>query len=197
MKETFLSVVEEKRFLGREFLTWLIGRLEEEGGRFEIEGDILELALGDRLVLEAGGDPGARLSLVDEGDIRPELGAGLRRGKLLDRARLSMTRGERRWELTLDGGMLTYDSLRCPPLGDRDPGLQDDRRAAFENDLFLRLADIEDAVSVLDWLFAAFCRIRASPAWTDATLPTLRTWVAELGRGSEMALAATAGGDVD
>lgn len=180
MKETFLSVVESKRFLGREFLTWLIGRLEEEGGRIEIEGDIVELTLGNRVVLEAGGDPGAQLSLVDEGDIRPELGAGLRQGKLLDRARLSISRGERRWELTLDGGLLTYDSMRCPPLGDRDQG--DDPRAAFENDLFLRLADIEDAVGVLDWLFAAFCRTRASSAWGDDALPTLRTWVAELGR---------------
>lgn len=180
MKETFLSVVEEKRFLGREFLTWLVGRLEDEGGRIEIEGDILELALGDKVVLEEGGDPGARLSLVDEGDLRPELGAGLRRGKLLDRARLSIKRGERRWELTLDGGLLTYDSLRCPPLGDRDAAAQDDRRAAFENDLFLRLADMEDAVGVLDWLFAEFCRTRASSTWTDDTVPRLRSWISEL-----------------
>lgn len=187
MNESFLEVVEAKRFLGREFLTWLIGRLEEEGGRIEIAGDILELALGDKVMLDSGGDPAARLSLVDEGDLRPELGAGLRRGKLLDRARISITRGERRWELTLDGGLLTYDSLRCPPLGDRDPGLQDDRRAAFENDLFLRLADIEDAVGVIDWLFAAFCRTRASRSWEDDALPSLREWVAELGRTRTMA----------
>jgi len=182
MKEAFLSVVEAKRFLGREFLTWLVRQLEEEGGRMEIQGEIVEVVLGNRVVLEEGGDPGARLSLVDEGDIRPELGAGLRRGKLLDRAQLSITRGERRWELTLDGGLLTYDSLRCPPLGDRDPGPSDDRRAAFENDLFLRLADIEDAVSVLDGLFAAFCRTRASSAWDKDALPTLRAWIADLGR---------------
>jgi hypothetical protein len=182
MKEAFLSVVEAKRFLGREFLTWLVGRLEEEGGRIEIAGDIVELALGNRVVLEQGGDPGARLSLIDEGDLRPELGAGLRRGKLLDRAQVSISRGERRWELTLDGGLLTYDSLRCPPLGDRDPGPSDDRRAAFENDLFLRLAEIEDAVGVMDWLFAEFCRVRASSTWERNTLPTLRSWVAELGR---------------
>ena len=181
MKEAFLAVVETKRFIGREFLTWLVGRLEEEGGRMEIEGHIVEIALGNRVVLEAGGDPGARLSLVDEGDIRAELGAGLRRGKLLDRAQLSITREGRRWELTLDGGLMTYDSLRCPPLGDRDPGPSDDRRAAFENDLFLRLADIEDAVGVLDWLFAAFCRTRASSAWDKDALPTLRAWVADLG----------------
>lgn len=180
MKENFLSVVEEKRFLGREFLTWLIGRLEDEGGRIEIEGDLLDLALGDKVVLEEGGDPGARLSLVDEGDLRPELGAGLRRGKLLDKARLSIQRGERRWELTLDGGLLTYDSLRCPPLGPRDASDADDRRAAFENDLFLRLADIEDAVGVLDWLFAEFCRARTSTAWPEETVPTLRHWMTEL-----------------
>lgn len=192
MKESFLSVVEAKRFLGREFLTWLVGRLEEEGGRIQIEGDVVELALGDRVVLEEGGDPPARLTLVDEGDIRPELGVSLRRGKLLDRARLSITRGERRWELTLDGGLLTYDSMRCPKLGERDASAPDDRRAAFENDLFLRLADIEDAVGVLDWLFAAFCRIRASNDWGDTSLPNLRAWIDELGRMAPPARAANA-----
>ncbi len=180
MKESFLSVVEEKRFLGREFLTWLVGRIEEGGGRVEIDGEYVDLALGNRVVLEQGGDPGAKLSLVDEGDMRPELGAGLRRGKLLDRARLSITRGERRWELTLDGGLLTYDSLRCPTLGDRDPS--DDPRAALENDLFLRLADIEDAVGVLDHMFAEFCAARGGAEWENKALPELRAWVEDLGR---------------
>jgi hypothetical protein len=182
VNESFLSVVETRRFLGREFLTGLVERLEEHGGRIEIDSDAVDLALGDRVVLEAGGDPGARLTLVDEGDLRPELGVGLRRGKLLDRARISISRGERRWELTLDGGLLTYDSLRCPKLGPRDGEATDDRRAAFENDLFLRLADIEDAIGILDWLLASFCRLRASSAWDEETLPELRAWIEDLGR---------------
>lgn len=183
MKESFLSVVETKRFLGREFLTWLVGRIEEEGGRVEIDGEYFDLALGNRVVLEEGGDPGAKLSLVDEGDMRPELGAGLRRGKLIDRARLSIARGERRWELTLDGGLLTYDSMRCPQLGARDPS--DDPRASFENDLFLRLADIEEAVGVLDRLFAEFCTARVGSAWEKQALPELRAWIADLGQTDE------------
>ena len=106
----------------------------------------------------------------------------------LDRAALcdalnrrAITRGERRWELSLDGGLLTYDSLRCPPLGERDATFRDDPRAAFENDLFLRLADIEDVTGVLDRLFATFCEIRVSPRWATETLPALRAWVADLG----------------
>jgi recombination associated protein RdgC len=179
--EDFLSVVEAKRFLGREFLTWLLYRLEEEGGRLVVDGDVIELALGDRVVLQEAGDRSARLTLVDEGDMRPEMGAGLRRGKLMDRARISITRGERRFELSLDGGLLTYDSLRCPKLGPRDASLRDDPRAAFENDLFLRLADVEEAIGILDRLYATFCETRVSPRWESETLPTLRDWIAELG----------------
>ena len=197
MNESFLSVVETRRFLGREFLTWLVERLEEHGGRIEIDSDAVDLALGDRVVLEAGGDPGARLTLVDEGDLRPELGVGLRRGKLLDRARISISRGERRWELTLDGGLLTYDSLRCPKLGPRDGEATDDRRAAFENDLFLRLADIEDAIEKfglargadLDALSADFeklakkvetIRKKAGSSDTKASVETLQKRVVKL-----------------
>lgn len=176
MTEDFLAVVDAKRFLGREFLTWLVHRAEEGGGRFEVDGDVVEITLGERIVLEGGHDR-SRLTVVGEGDVRPELGAGLRRGKLIDRARLAITRGERRWELALDGGLLTYDALRCPKLGERDAAFADDPRAAFENDLFLRLADVEETIGVLDRLFADFCRLRGASAWTARSLPELRAWV--------------------
>jgi len=177
MTEDFLAVVESKRFLGREFLTWLVHRVEEEGGRVEHEGQPYELQLGDRVVLAGDGPDRASLTVVGEGDVRPEIGAGLRRGKLVDRARLVVLRGaDRRWELTLDGGLLTYDALRSPALGPRD-GAPEDARAAFENDLFLRLADVDEAIGVLDTLFAEFCTARAARDWPSRTLPTLRGWV--------------------
>jgi len=179
MSIDFLAVVETKRFLGREFLTWLVHRIEEGSGRVEHEGQVTELQLGDRVVLEGGAAKG-RLTVVGEGDTRPEIGAGLRGGKLLDRAKLVMLRGERRWELTLDGGLLTYDALRCPPLGDRDAGAQEDPRAAFENDLWLRLADVEDAIDVLDRLFAEFCQERGTKTWRATALPALRAWIESL-----------------
>lgn len=162
-----------KRSLGREFLTWLIHRAEEHAGRFEHDGDVVEIALGDHIVLAEDDANGARLTVTGEGDLRPELGAGLRRGKLVDRAHLRIRRGERRWELVLDGGLLGYGSLRCPPLGDRAPG---DARAQRENDLFLRVADVEEAIAILDGCFAEFCRARASASWGGDTLPELRNW---------------------
>jgi hypothetical protein len=177
MTEDFLAVVETKRFLGREFLTWLVHTIEADGGRITRDGDVLELQLGDRVTLAGTGPDKPRLTVAGTGDLRAEIGAGLRRGKLLDQAKLAIIRGERRWELSLDGGMLTYDSLRCPPLGDRDAGPQEDPRAAFENDLFLRIADMEDAIDVLDRLYAEFCRVRGSSGWAGKALPKLRGWV--------------------
>ncbi len=174
MTEDFLAVVQTKRFLGREFLTWLVHRIEEGDCRLTGDGQVTELQLGDRLVLEGGPGKGARLTVAGEGDVRAEMGAGLRRGKLLDRARLVVVRGERRWELTLDGGMLSYEGIRCPPLGEREQG---DARAGFENDLFLRLADVEEALAVLDGLFAEFCTLRGSAAWRARVLPALHAWV--------------------
>jgi hypothetical protein len=181
MNEDFLAVVQAKRFLGREFLTWLVRRIEEGEAQVEHDGQVTEIRLGDRVVLTGGADDRARLTVVGEGDVRAELGAGLRRGKLIDRARLVFLRGERRWELTLDGGLLSYEALRAPALGDRDTAAQEDPRAALENDLFLRLADIDDVIGLLDRLFAEFCSLRASKAWTAAELPALRAWVQALG----------------
>jgi recombination associated protein RdgC len=182
VKEDFLAVVEQKRFLGREFLTWLVWTIEEGGGRIERDGDVVELQLGDRVTLAGTAADKARLTVAGAGDLRAEVGAGLRRGKLLDQARLVLLRGERRWELSLDGGLLTYDGLRCPALGPRDGAAPEDRRAAFENDLYLRLADVDDVVGVIDRLFAEFCRTRAASSWRARTLPALRAWVDDLGR---------------
>lgn len=181
MTEDFLAVVEAKRFLGREFLTWLVHTIEEGGGRITRDADVIELQLGDRVVLAGVGPDKPRLTVAGTGDMRAEIGAGLRRSKLLDQAKIAIVRQERRWELSLDGGMLTYDSLRCPQLGDRDAGAQEDPRAAFENDLFLRIADLEDAIDVLDRLYAEFCRIRGSATWSKQTLPMLRAWIDTLG----------------
>ena len=177
MTEDFLAVVETKRFLGREFLTWLVHTIEEGDGKITRDADVIELQLGDRAVLAGIGPDRPRLTVVGSGDMRAEIGAGLRRGKLLDQAKIAIIRSERRWELSLDGGMLTYDTLRCPQLGDRDAGAQDDPRAAFENDLFLRIADVEDAIDVLDRLYAEFCAERSTPKWNAKTLPMLRAWV--------------------
>lgn len=176
VSDDFVVVAETKRFLGREFLTWLVHHIEEGGGRIARPEGSIELHLGDRVTLE-GPVKGERLTLAGPGDLRTELGAGLRRGKLLDRAHLILKRGERRWELVLDGGMFTVGALRCPPLGERDGG---DPRAAFENDLFLRLADVEEALGVLDALFADFCKLRASRAWQHDALPALRDWIEKL-----------------
>ena len=180
MTEDFLAVVESKRFLGREFLTWLVYVLEEHGGRLERDGEAIELVLGDRVVLAGTGADKPRLTVAGTGDLRPEIGAGLRRGKLLDQAKIAIVRGERRWELSLDGGMLTYDGLRCPSLGERAAGSRSDPRDAFENDLFLRIADLEEALGVLDHLYAEFCRLRGTATWSQQTLPALRAWVEAL-----------------
>lgn len=177
MIEDLPGLTRSKQFLGREFLTWLVYKAEEDGGRFELADGPVEIHLGDRVVLAGGQDERARLTVVGAGDVRSEVGAGLRRGKLVDRARLTVRRGERRWEVTLDGGLLDYGALRCPPLGDADASAYDDPRAAFENDLFLRLADVEELVGALDAVFAEFCRLRATDAWSRQTLPELRGWV--------------------
>ena len=86
MTEDFLAVVETKRFLGREFLTWLVHRLETAGGQIAEDGVVVQLALGDSVVLAGGAPDKARTTVVGAGDLGSEMGAGLRRGKLLDRA---------------------------------------------------------------------------------------------------------------
>jgi hypothetical protein len=75
---------------------------------------------------------------------------------------------------------LPYEALRCPPLGERDAATGLDPRARLENDLFLRIADLEEVVGVLDRLFAEFCALRGTSAWQARALPALRAWIGGL-----------------
>jgi hypothetical protein len=69
MNEDFLAVVETKRFLGREFLTWLVHTIEEGDGKITRDADVIELQLGDRLVLAGEGMDKPRLTVAGTGDL--------------------------------------------------------------------------------------------------------------------------------
>jgi hypothetical protein len=110
------------------------------------------------------------------------MGAGLRRGKLLDQAKLVLLAASGAGSCHSTAVSSPTTASAAPRSAPRDAAAPEDRRAAFENDLYLRLADVDDAVGVIDRLFAEFCRARAASSWRARTLPALRAWVDEIGR---------------
>ena len=146
------SLLNEKIFLGQEFLTWLWWRSEQEAPLQSAQGRMVEVLLGDHLVLgPAQGREGARVTVRGREASLAEAREGLKRGKLVETLRLGLIVDNEEFWLTLRAADFTISSLKLPPV--RDGG----ERGLDAQGLWLeRVALIEMACSGLDDLLAAF-----------------------------------------
>lgn len=164
-----LSLVQEKRFLGQEFLTWLWHVSEEQGYAVLADGRQVEVLLGDHLALgPAQGQEGTRVTVRGHEASLSEARQALRRGKLLDSLRLGLRLdGEEYW-LGLDAPTLGVKSLRLPTTAPSED------RAGLAGLLLERIALIETAVSAVQGLLGRYLELRLA---SGGQLPeAMRAW---------------------
>jgi hypothetical protein len=165
-------------FLGREFLTWLWFKSEEQGGTLDLgEMGEVEIGLDDRVTLRSDEDqtPETVTCLGESAGFR-EARFALTEEKKVTQARFRMTMGEDEWSFTLDSARLNFRSMR-PPKVEQDT--QEDPEGLF----FERVGLVERAVSVLEALFLSFVKLRASGQWKDQEASAMATWIEEGMRG--------------
>lgn len=162
------------RFLGREFLTWLWFKSEENpNGLVPLpQQDPISIEVGERIRLEAG-DGEYRESLAVQGSHseHQEARLGLRQGKTPEELHLKLSRGGLEWRLTLKATTFEVKGLRTNAA--LPPEDEDDEARFFD-----RMAQVEEITDILDGLFANFLRLRLSPAWEGEEVPRLRAWLA-------------------
>lgn len=169
-----LELLQNREFIGREFLTWLWFRSETNEGRFTPEGvEPFEMWLDDRVSLESGGDgeEGVQKIICQGADSGlTEARHALMEGKQVTQARLKLFLGDNEWVFTLDAAWLNFRSLKTPKV---DVDLHEDPQGLF----FERLLLIQKAVDALDALFIEFMKLRISKRWHSGELPAFRDWV--------------------
>lgn len=187
-----LELINQKAFLGQEFLTWLWYVSEEEEPPALPDGRRVRLQLGDRLVLgPAQGAEGARITVRGQESSLAEAREGLRRGKLVDSLRLGIElEGEEYW-LNLSATELAVSSLKLPPVAPaEDPlrpppppspqagGEAEQGLGAAEGLVLERVALIANALAAVEGLFAAFLARRLDREAAAELLASLRDWAA-------------------
>ncbi len=178
IKQDRLTLIQEKAFIGREFLTWLWYRTELRGGVVDVPGEG-DLAVSfERFIVLDTGEGTARESVTCQGPSAELLEAktGLRTGKKVARARIRMGRDDDQWVFTIDGKTLDITSLKIK----RGISSNDDEA---DDDLALEARAIEKAHMLfracesLDLLFKAFMEIRLDPdAWQEES-GNLEKWL--------------------
>lgn len=171
-----LTEIQQKEFLGREFLTWLWFWSDTHGGRFDLkDGKSLQLWIDTRIVLAT--DPEKHVSTVTwtgETDDFREARVALTEGKKVVEARFVCELDGERWMFTLDSVWLQLKSLR-PPKVEKD-GDEETRGLLLEKVHLVRVAG-----ELLEGLCRHFVRRRLADTWKTRDLPALRKWVRSAG----------------
>ncbi len=180
-----LDLIEEKRFLGQEFLIWLWCKSEERGGSIELPGrGSVPVVFEKHMLLECGAGPECE-KLVCRGLMTElnEARASLALGKRPEQARLKIGSEEREYSFTLTAATLEFRSMKLPATAGEDGG--GNEREGLEGQILERVALLEEGIDLVNDLFRAFIQLRISDRWNDELL-RLRRWISS---GAELAAA--------
>lgn len=171
-----VDLLEEKRFLGQEFLTWLWFKSDERGGTIFVPdiGDV-QVVFEKHMLLEYGQGE-AHETLICQG-LQTELKearTGLAMGKKLEQARILLAKDNYEYHLTLKASLFEFRSVKLPKtMAASEEG---DDPAAVEGRLLDRIGLLEEAAGTVDELFRLFLKSRVSPDW-DEEVAKMRAWI--------------------
>lgn len=180
-----LDLIEEKRFLGQEFLIWLWCMSEERGGSIDLPSrGTIPVVFEKHMLLECGAGPECE-KLVCRGLMTElkEARAGLALGKRPEQARLKIGSDEREYSFTLTAATLEFRSMKLPATAGADDG--GNERDGLEGQILERIALLEEGIDLVNELFRLFIQLRISERW-PAELVRLRRWISS---GAELAMA--------
>lgn len=168
--------LDDRRFLGREFLTWLIYHSDDEngGGDFAASelSDAFRIIVGERVVLKALGEGTGEITArgvapAATPDVRYAIAGGLT-VREVDLIFEQGSRGERLWQAAVSAEGFDLRRVKLPALLSED----DDER------LSERLELLEQLEKMLEAAYQTFLRLRLKPTWQSDELPKLRAWLA-------------------
>lgn len=165
-----LELIQQKSFLGREFLTWLWYRSERDkqiglhGGK-----PVVVEILGPILLDAQYGDARASALKGESPATSPEARTALIEGKKLRRTRLRLERDGVEWVVTLDGETFNFTGLAIP-----NPG-----RMPFEDLLTMRSEMMFEFDRTLAALYEEFLHLRLNAKNWSKEIKTIHAWVKE------------------
>jgi len=165
-------ILEEGRFLGYDFLTWVWFMTENSQQVVPFgEGRQAEVHLGERLTLTLPEEGKERVVCNTRANALHEARTALRQGKVVSELQLFFRIGENEYLLTLDSSLSNIKGLRTPrQLPDYD---EEDVDGQFLERMFF----LEEFSSALDALYGKFLKERLDSRWDSHTLPLMKQWI--------------------
>ncbi|MGA1825857.1 MAG: hypothetical protein ACMUIP_14475 [bacterium] len=166
------SLVKNKKFLGREFLTWLWYESESNSGVITLEdSQNIEIWVDNKIILESDdGENKEKVICHGENSEMFEARQALRQGKKVSQASFKLCVNDEENNFILDDSWLNFRTCKTPKVlldKKKDPG-----GLFFEKTLLL-----QKVVKAVDQLFSKFIKMRISPQWSQKHLPDIQNWV--------------------
>jgi len=167
-----VELLNEKEFLGREFLTWLWFKSETEDGLCTLDNSQqVELCFDDKVVLQSDEVEGVQTVICQgEHSELTEARHALREGKKVTQAKIKLIIGDNEWSFTLDSTWLNLKSLKTPKVM---LDTKEDPEGLFYEKAFL----LDRAISSIEQIFVKFLKIRISNEWDIKELPAIQQWM--------------------
>lgn len=157
---------DNRQFFGKEFLTWLWFKSEEDEGTFTLRGENVFVSFSGSMRLDCDfKSTGSDTIRCDAPARSPEAKAALAIGKQPVKAGLILGGRGGEFPLVLDGPRMSLSGLRLPE------SEATDRLAKLED----RFTQIADVAGLLESLFGLYLGRRASGDWS-AELSRMQSW---------------------
>lgn len=172
--DAVLDLARSNRWLGWDFLRWVMYRTMNESSEYRIAqpgpaeaGEPFVAYLNDRMVLCGTGENGAqKITASGPQDRFGEIRTALQNGKQITETTLHFEKDEHLWKITLKGEMFYFASFKAPRVKvERDATV--DETSEQEAVFYERMHLIEMGQQLFDSLYAAFLGIRLGSGWQE------------------------------
>ncbi|OQY19057.1 MAG: exonuclease [Desulfobacteraceae bacterium 4572_35.1] len=166
-----LEQIEKNRWLGSEFMQWLMYRTTNAGSGYSVccagpaaDKENFVAYLDNRLLLVGSGNEGGqKVTVVGPQDSFTEVCSALGQGKEIAEATIYFEKLEHQWRVTLKGEMFQFGSFKCPTVRiDKGAEVEDEQQSVF----YERMYVIEEGLQLFDSLLVAFLKQRLSDNWS-------------------------------
>lgn len=164
-----VTLLDEKEFLGRDFLTWLWYKSEALAGQFPVDGNTVEVWPGNRIVLSSETNE-EQVACKGENSEWSEAKRALAQGKKACAFNFKASYKDMDFAFTLDSRKFNLKGLKTPKA---DPAKAEELEGLFFEKVFM----YQEILGILDRLFVQFLEVHLTQ-W-PSEWAAVQKWIEE------------------
>lgn len=172
-----VDIIHEKRFLGQEFLTWLLCQIETNGGYVPVvESKHVYMEVRGMVRTEDGNEMKGQMTC--KGQYEPnEVLSGLSNGKKAEQVKLALVENDLEYSFTFKASKFEMTAIKFPKIAPSETEEGEEQ----EGLLLDRIGLIQAVTGTMEKVFGHFLSLRTKPGLWVGEVLTMRKWLEAAG----------------